>query len=100
MATCRASENIDSISLTAACSSILSMKPDARGMVIAKSADAIAIATVISMIVKAFRGIMRVTSVHGILIRERSGAVIEILPRGPNKFGLSEVRPLRYIYRS
>jgi hypothetical protein len=100
IATWRARENIDSISLIAALSSIRSMKPDARGIVIAKSADAIAITTVSSMIVNAFLLLIQVSSVHGILRREGGHPVIGILPEAAIKFALSEVRPLRYIYRS
>jgi hypothetical protein len=75
------------------------MKPDARGIVIAKSAEAIAITTVSSMIVKAFLLFIQVTSVHRILNREGGNSVIGILPKGANKSGLSDVRPLRYIYQ-
>jgi hypothetical protein len=54
------------------------MKPDARGMVIAKSVDAIAITTVSSMIVKAFLLFIQVSSVHEILLREGGNPVIGI----------------------
>ncbi|HEU4879680.1 MAG TPA: hypothetical protein VFT21_09510, partial [Gemmatimonadaceae bacterium] len=71
------------ISLTAACSSILSMKPDARGMAIAKSADVMASTTVNSMIVNAFLPAIDASSVHGILDREEGDSIIGIHRQAP-----------------